>query len=101
MGTCSYVLVGTEEGMEWAFGSTCHGAGRRLSRSEAMREVRSKDVLKDVELREIELRIADPKLAAEEADEAHKDVHDVVPTREQAGLSRPVARMVPFILIKG
>ena len=87
--------------MARAFGSTCCGAGHRLSRSEAMREVRSKDVLKDVEQRGIELRIADSKHAAEEADDTYKDVHDVVQTCEQAGLSRPVARMVPLIVIKG
>ena len=75
--------------MERAFGSTCHGAERRLSRSEAMREVRSKDVLKDMEQRGIELRIADPKLAVEEAIEAYKDVHNIIQTCEQAGLSRP------------
>ena len=66
-----------------------------------MRYVCSNDVLEDMEQRGIVLRIADPKLAAEEADKAYKDVHDVVQTREQAGLSHPVARMVPFIVIKG
>ena len=64
-----------------------------------MRDVRSMDVLKDMEKRGIELRIDDPKLAAEEADKAYKDVHDVVKTCEQAGLSRPVALMVPLIVI--
>ena len=101
MGTCSYVLVGTEQGMMKSFGSTCHGAGRKLSRVKAMDNITSSDVLKQMKEKGIELRITDPKLAAEECDDAYKDVSDVVETCEAAGISKIVMRLKPLIVVKG
>ncbi|ELP90822.1 hypothetical protein EIN_027210 [Entamoeba invadens IP1] len=101
MGTCSYVLVGTQKGMENSFGSTCHGAGRRMSRVGAMKTVTSNEVIKRMKEMGIELRITDPKLAAEEADEAYKDVTEVVETCQAAGISKIVMRLKPMIVVKG
>ncbi|EDR28341.1 hypothetical protein, conserved [Entamoeba dispar SAW760] len=101
MGTCSYVLVGTQEGMKKSFGSTCHGAGRKMSRVKAMDNLTSKDVINRIKEMGIELRITDPKLAAEEADEAYKDVTEVVETCQAAGISKIVLRLKPLIVIKG
>ncbi|KAL7713291.1 hypothetical protein QTN25_009138 [Entamoeba marina] len=101
MGTCSYVLVGTNEGMINSFGSTCHGAGRKMSRVKAMDMVTSGDVLRRMKDSGIRLRISNPKLAAEEADEAYKDVTDVVQTCQDAGISKIVCRLNPLIVVKG
>ena len=101
MGTCSHVIVGTEEGMRRSFGSTCHGAGRRLSRVKAMKTVKSEDVIAELTQRGIVLRISDPKLAGEEADAAYKDVNDVVQTCHDAGISKMVVKLVPQIVVKG
>merc|ERR1712139_578787 len=73
MGTCSYVLVGTQRAMELSFGSTCHGAGRRMSRTQAMRDFKSGTVLSKLHRQGIEVRVASPKLVAEEADGSYKD----------------------------
>ena len=101
MGTCSYVIVGTETGMNESFGSTCHGAGRKMSRTVALDKISSKDVIEKMKGSEIELRITDPKLAAEESDEAYKDVSDVVETCESAGISKIAFRLKPLIVVKG
>jgi tRNA-splicing ligase RtcB len=66
MGTCSHVLTGTDEGMKNTFGSTCHGAGRALSRAKSRRNLDWHDVLKDLEDKGISIRIASPKLVMEE-----------------------------------
>ena len=66
MGTCSYVLTGTDEGMKSSFGSTCHGAGRALSRSKSRRTLDWNDVLQDLQDKGISIRIASPKLVTEE-----------------------------------
>jgi tRNA-splicing ligase RtcB len=66
MGTCSYVLTGTDEGMKNTFGSTCHGAGRALSRAKSRRNLDWHDVLKELEDKGISIRIASPKLVMEE-----------------------------------
>lgn len=101
MGTSSYVLVGTHGAMEQTFGSTCHGAGRAVSRSRAMKELDSKQVLKALAGRGIAVRMATTKLAAEEAPESYKDVSEVVDTCHAAGISRKVARLRPIIVVKG
>eukprot|EP00927_Polykrikos_kofoidii_P077693 TRINITY_DN74608_c0_g1_i1.p1 TRINITY_DN74608_c0_g1~~TRINITY_DN74608_c0_g1_i1.p1 ORF type:complete len:724 (+),score=123.37 TRINITY_DN74608_c0_g1_i1:100-2271(+) len=101
MGTCSYVLVGTVAAMKLSFGSTCHGAGRRMSRSQALRTVTSHAVLASLRSRQIEVRVATPKLAAEEADESYKDVTSVVQTCHEVGISRKVAKLRPIAVIKG
>lgn len=101
MGTCSYVLVGGPRSMELSFGSTCHGAGRRLSRAESMRTLSSSDVLAKLKKQGIEVRVTSQKLIAEEADESYKDVNSVVKTCHEVGISKLVARMRPVAVIKG
>ena len=66
MGTCSYVLTGTDEGMQNTFGSTCHGAGRALSRAKSRRNLDWNDVLKELEDKGISIRVASPKLVMED-----------------------------------
>lgn len=101
MGTSSYVLVGTEEGMEIAFGSSCHGAGRRMSRMQAKKSVRGSTLRESLESQGIIVRCdSDPGLA-EEAPCAYKDVDEVVQVVEQARLAHRVARLRPLAVIKG
>ena len=101
MGTASYVLVGTEQAMQEAFGSACHGAGRRLSRTAAKREIRGTDLKKELEAKGIVVRCASPGGLAEEAPLAYKDVDQVVEAVVQAGLAHRVARLVPLAVVKG
>merc|ERR1711959_463098 len=98
MGTCSYVLTGTHGA---PFGSTCHEAGRQLSRSAATRMLRSTEVLAKLRGQGIEVRVASPKLIAEEADAAYKDVSNVVDTCHGAGISKKAVRLRPLIVVKG
>ncbi len=101
MGTSSYVLVGTQRSMEIAFGSSCHGAGRRLSRSQAKREVRGSQLRQELQKKGIIIRTdSDPGLA-EEAPLAYKDVDNVVNVVQDAGLAKKVARVRPIAVIKG
>lgn len=101
MGTCSYVLTGLPGSMIHSFGSTCHGAGRALSRSQSMRELNSRSVLQRLADHGIQVRIAQKGTAAEEAPESYKDVTQVVDTCEHAGISKKVAKMIPIAVIKG
>ncbi|MCU0799447.1 MAG: RtcB family protein [Candidatus Thermoplasmatota archaeon] len=101
MGTASYLLAGTERAMELTFGSTCHGAGRVLSRSKAIENFRSNDIIRELSSRGIYVRAASPKVVAEEAPQAYKDVDAVVEVVCGAGISKRVARMVPMAVIKG
>ena len=101
MGSCSYVLTGTEKAMETTFGSTCHGAGRFMSRSKAMKCLDSKVVLKDLARQNISIRVAIKRLVAEEAPESYKDVSQVVDTCEAVGISRKCVRLKPLIVVKG
>ena len=101
MGTSSYVLVGTKESMEIAFGTSCHGAGRRMSRSKAKKIVRGSQLREELERRGIVIRTdSDPGLA-EEAPIAYKDVDNVVNIVAGAHLARKVARVKPLAVIKG
>eukprot|EP00741_Cyanophora_paradoxa_P001654 tig00000498_g1605.t1 len=100
MGTCSYVLVGTEGAMRETFGSTCHGAGRVQSRH-AARSFGHAEVLADLERKGISIRVATPKLVGEEAPGAYKDVTAVVDTCHEAGISKKVLRLRPIGVIKG
>jgi tRNA-splicing ligase RtcB len=101
MGTSSYVLVGTQQGMELAFGTSCHGAGRRLSRAEAKREVRGSQLREQLEAQGIIIRShSDPGLA-EEAPIAYKDVDNVVSVVDGAQLAKKVVRVKPLAVIKG
>lgn len=101
MGTASWVLVGTQGSMEKSFGSTCHGAGRTMSRSQAKRSVRGDELKQKLESGGIHVRAGSLPGLAEEAPEAYKDVDDVVETVTNAGIARKVARLVPVAVIKG
>ncbi len=101
MGTSSYVLVGTESGMQKSFGSACHGAGRAMSRNEACRTWTGAEVLKDLADRGIQVRSPTAAGVAEEAPGAYKDVTTVCNVAQAAGLARIVARLEPIACIKG
>jgi len=100
MGTESYILVGTKRGMEECFASTCHGAGRVLSRKAAMKSEDADTVLKRLEQKGIKV-MADQMGTIREIPEAYKDVSRVVDVVEKAGISRKVARLRPLAVIKG
>jgi tRNA-splicing ligase RtcB len=101
MGTASYVLAGTRQAEDESFASCCHGAGRKLSRTRAAQLWRGQDVLAELEGRGIYVRAASPRVAAEEAPGAYKDVSDVVDTCAGAGLARKVVRLRPVGCVKG
>jgi tRNA-splicing ligase RtcB len=101
MGRYSYVLVGTQRAYEETFGSACHGAGRRMSRSQAKRAVKARSVFEDLEARGVYIMAAGAATVAEEMPEAYKDVADVVRVVHEAGLSRRVAQLRPIGVIKG
>jgi tRNA-splicing ligase RtcB len=101
MGRYSYVLVGTQGAMAETFGSTCHGAGRVLSRHAAMKAARGHDVIGELGRRGIVVRAAGRATVAEEIPEAYKDVAEVVEVVEQAGIGRIVARLRPLAVVKG
>ena len=101
MGTCSYILTGTEHGMVETFGSTCHGAGRALSRAKSRRNLDSNQVLQRLKEQGIAIRVASPKLVMEEAPESYKNVIDVVDTCHAAGISKRAVKLRPIAVIKG
>lgn len=101
MGRCSFIAVGTQKAMEESFGSTCHGAGRVLSRHAAMRSLRGKDVAQDLKRRGITIKTGNIPSLAEEASQAYKDVTEVIEVCHQAGISKKVAMAVPIGVIKG
>jgi tRNA-splicing ligase RtcB len=101
MGTASYLLAGTETAMRTTFGSTCHGAGRMLSRSKAVRSFRPDDIVKGLAGKGIHVRAASPKVVSEEAPQAYKDIDDVIEVAHGSGISRKIARMTPIAVVKG
>ena len=101
MGTCSYVLTGTDRGMEETFGSTCHGAGRAQSRNKSRNGLDYEEVLSKLKARGIAIRVASPKLVMEEAPESYKDVTDVVDTCHAAGISKKCVKLKPIAVVKG
>ncbi len=101
MGTASWVLVGTQRSMEQSFGSTCHGAGRLMSRHEAKRSVRGETLRQELESGGITIRAGSMSGLAEEAPQAYKDVDLVVQSVIGAGLAKKVARLRPLAVIKG
>ncbi len=101
MGRCSFVAVGAEGSMTESFGSTCHGAGRNMSRHAALRELRGVDVAADLAARGVIVRAERHDLLAEEASIAYKDVTAVVDVAERAGQLRRVARLRPLVVVKG
>jgi tRNA-splicing ligase RtcB len=101
MGTASYVMVGTQRAMELTFGSTCHGAGRVMSRTQARKKVWGADLREKLENEGIVVRAGSNKGLAEEAPLAYKDVSQVVEVVHGAGIARKVARLEPLAVIKG
>jgi tRNA-splicing ligase RtcB len=101
MGTASYILAGLATGMERAFGSACHGAGRAMSRHEATRRWQGRAVVDELAGRGILIRSPSLRGVAEEAPLAYKDVSAVVDAADAAGLARKVARLEPLVCVKG
>ena len=101
MGRYSYVLVGTERAMDETFGSTCHGAGRVLSRKQAMRVSKGRAIIRELEDQGITIRSAGKATVREEIPEAYKDVSQVVEVVSGAGISKKVVRLRPMGVIKG
>ncbi len=101
MGTASYILAGTKEGMALAFGSACHGAGRSMSRHQALKEWRGREVIDQLAGQGILVRTRSYRGVAEEAPGAYKDVSAVVDAADQASLARKVAKLTPLVCVKG
>ena len=101
MGRYSYVLLGTDGAYRETFGSTCHGAGRRMSRRQAKKAAAGRDLRKEFEAEGIEVRASSFATVAEEIPEAYKDVADVVDVVHRAGIGRKVARLRPMGVLKG
>jgi tRNA-splicing ligase RtcB (3'-phosphate/5'-hydroxy nucleic acid ligase) len=101
MGRYSFVLLGCERAMRETFGSTCHGAGRVMSRHAAKRASRGRDLIAELREAGVTIRYQGRATVAEEMPAAYKDVADVVGVMEAAGVSRKVARLKPFLVIKG
>ena len=101
MGTASYILAGTEKGMNETFGSTIHGAGRIMSRKKAMSAFRGQDVVSDLRKKGIIIKGHSVKGVAEEAPGSYKDIEEVVNVMHNSGINKKVVRMRPLIVIKG
>ena len=101
MGTASYVLVGAPRAMAEPFGSTCHGAGRALSRKAAKKKSRGRELWRELEDKGILVRWTGRSTLAEEMPEAYKDVNRVVNVVHGAGISKKVARLRPIAVVKG
>ncbi len=101
MGTASYVMIGTKQAMKKTFGSTCHGAGRVLSRKAAKKASRGRSIHRELEDRGILVRWTGRSTLAEEMPDAYKDVSQVVEVVHGAGISRKVARLRPIAVVKG
>ncbi len=101
MGTASYVLVGTAEAMEQSFGTSCHGAGRTMSRAAAKKQIQGAALRQELEARGIRVRAGSMAGLAEEAPQAYKDIDAVIEVVHGAGLARKVARMRPLAVMKG
>ena len=101
MGTASWVLLGTAGSMAQTFGSTCHGAGRMMSRTQAKKNIWGADLRDELEAGGIHVRAGSLPGLAEEAPAAYKDVDRVVEVVHGAGIAKKVARIVPVAVIKG
>jgi tRNA-splicing ligase RtcB len=99
MGTGSWLLEGKQGNR--AFSSSCHGAGRLLSRSEAKKTIDGKALKRDLESKGIRVHANTPNIMSEEAPAAYKDVDEVIALSNSAGLTKPIARMTPLAVIKG
>jgi tRNA-splicing ligase RtcB len=101
MGRYSFVAVATAAGFDEALGSSCHGAGRMMSRTQSRKRMRGRDIKREFRERGIEIRSDRARTVAEEVPEAYKDVEDVVRVVASAGIGRPVARLRPIGVVKG
>jgi tRNA-splicing ligase RtcB len=101
MGRYSFILVGTPEAMEECWGSSCHGAGRVLSRKAAIRAAKGRSIFREMEDKGIMLRAAGRNTVVEEMSDAYKDVGDVVRVVEGAGIATIVAKVRPIGVVKG
>ena len=101
MGTASYILHGTEMAMEETFGSTAHGAGRTLSRTEAKKQFTAEQIEADLNSKGIHVKANSAPVLAEEAPGAYKNVDSVVKTSHDAGIAKLVAKVTPLVVIKG
>lgn len=101
MGRASFVLLGTEMAMQESFGSTCHGAGRIMSRHQAIKRAKGRSIRREMEDKGIFVRSAGRETLAEEMSEAYKDISNVVDVVHNAGISKKVARLRPLGVIKG
>jgi tRNA-splicing ligase RtcB len=101
MGRNSFVLAGAPGAMRLSFGSTCHGAGRRMSRTAARQSLRGKSVFEEMAKRDVLVACTSRKVLAEEIPEAYKDVEAVVDVVDRAGIARKVARLKPVAVVKG
>ena len=101
MGTASYVLLGQPRAMEDSFGSSCHGAGRKMSRTQAKKEIRGADLKTSLTKQGIAVKAGSLSGLAEEAPEAYKDIDEVAEVVHQAGIAKKVARLKPVAVIKG
>ena len=101
MGTASYILAGTGSGMEIAYGSACHGAGRAMSRHSATKQWRGRNVVDELAAKGILIRSPSMRGVAEEAPGAYKDVSAVVGAAQHAGLAQKVASLLPLVCVKG
>lgn len=101
MGTASYVLVGTEGAMKETFGSTCHGAGRAMSRKKARSEMPGRQLMNELSIQGVTIQTKAIHSLAEEAPYAYKDVENVVDVVHNAGIAKKIARLKPLAVIKG
>jgi tRNA-splicing ligase RtcB len=101
MGTASYVLVGTTDAMEESFGTSCHGAGRTMSRTAAKKKIHGGTLRRELEERGIRVRAGSLAGLAEEAPDAYKDIDAVIEVVHGAGLARKVAKLRPLGVMKG
>jgi tRNA-splicing ligase RtcB len=101
MGTASYVLHGTQTAMEETFGSTAHGAGRVLSRSQAKKDYNPEDIVNNMESNGIKVKATSKNVIAEEAPGAYKDVDSVVRVSDSTGIAKLVAKVKPLAVTKG
>jgi tRNA-splicing ligase RtcB len=101
MGRCSYVLVGTEKAYSDTFGSTCHGAGRVMSRNQATKVAKGRRIAQELKEKGILVRADSRATLDEELSEAYKDVTEVVDIVQHAGISKKVAQLKPLCVIKG
>jgi tRNA-splicing ligase RtcB len=101
MGRYSFVAVGTEKAMEETFGSSCHGAGRNLSRKKAMKNAKGRNLIEELKQKGIVIQAKGYKTIAEEMPGAYKDVSDVVNVMHKEGIIKKVAKLRPVGVIKG